>query len=97
MSAYRLTQGARADLREIWDKIAESNETAADRMIAKIVKRFPGLARFPESGRERPDLAPGLRSVVVKPYVVFYRLIENGVLIVRVFHGARDFRSLFGS
>lgn len=95
MSTYRVTDQAQADLGEIWDAIAEFNEKAADRLISKLVNRFSALARFPESGRMRPDLAPDIRCALVKPYAIFYRIIEERVEILRVFHGARDLRSLF--
>jgi hypothetical protein len=32
------------------------------------------LCEFPESGRSRDDLLPGLRSIVIFPAVVFHRL-----------------------
>jgi plasmid stabilization system protein ParE len=35
-------------------------------------------------------LKPGLRAVFVHPYIVFYRLKEGGVEIVRVLHERRD-------
>jgi toxin ParE1/3/4 len=48
------------------------------------------LADQPESGRERPELLPGLRSFPVGYYLVFYRL-SNGVLTIeRVLNAARD-------
>lgn len=54
------------------------------------------LARNPKAGRERPDLAPRLRSFPVARYVLFYRPIDDGVEIVRVLHGSRDIDSIFG-
>jgi toxin ParE1/3/4 len=38
---------------------------------------------------------PELRSVLVSPYVVFYRVTELSVDIVRVLHGRRDLDAIF--
>lgn len=39
-------------------------------------------------------IAPGLRSFPVGKYLIFYRLIDGGLEIVRVLHGARDIENL---
>jgi toxin ParE1/3/4 len=46
-------------------------------------------------GRVRDELLPGLRSFAMPPYVIFYEVIDDGVAIVRVLHGARDADSQF--
>jgi toxin ParE1/3/4 len=46
-------------------------------------------------GRERIDIAPLVRSFPVNNYLIFYRLIEEGIEIVRVIHGARNIPNLF--
>jgi plasmid stabilization system protein ParE len=48
------------------------------------------LRRFPESGPVRPDIAPGARPWSSPPYLILYRIIPEGVHIVRVLHGARN-------
>ena len=95
MIQYRVSDAARIDLEEIWLFIAQDNPDAADRFIQIIVSRFASLASMPYVGRQRKDLGAQLRSLPVKSYVVFYRLKEDGVEIVRVLHGARDFPPLF--
>jgi toxin ParE1/3/4 len=86
---------AREDLIGIGAYIASYNETAAERLINRIEKRMRLLAKFPHSGTQRPDLAPGLRCVSVRKYILFFRPIEGGIELVRVLHGARDYESLF--
>jgi toxin ParE1/3/4 len=46
-------------------------------------------------GRERKDLAPGLRSFPVTKYLIFYYCTEDIIEIVRVIHGARDIEAFF--
>jgi toxin ParE1/3/4 len=45
-----------------------------------VERRFKALAKQPEAGQARPDLAPELRFLPVGNYLIFYRPIENGVL-----------------
>jgi toxin ParE1/3/4 len=45
--------------------------------------------------RSRDEVMPGLRSVLVHPYTVFYRVIDGKVEIVRVLHERRDFAAVF--
>lgn len=95
MKQFRVSDVARLDLDEIWLYIAQDNFDAADKFIYAIVSRFPKLAAMPLIGRQREELSPRLRSFSVSRYVIFYRPIENGIEIVRVLHGARDFPPLF--
>lgn len=48
------------------------------------------LADFPELGRSRVDLRPGVRAWVIGSYVLFYEVEADAVLILRILHGARD-------
>ncbi|HEV3186032.1 MAG TPA: type II toxin-antitoxin system RelE/ParE family toxin [Xanthobacteraceae bacterium] len=53
------------------------------------------LVDWPLSGRSREELASGLRSMVVRPHVVFYRVIGRQIEIVRVLDGRRDLDAIF--
>ena len=96
MNQYRVSDEASADLEEIWIFIAQDDPDAADRFIRTIVSRFPKLASMPQMGRQRNDLASRLRSFPVGGYIIFYRPMDDGIAVVRVLHGARDFPPLFG-
>ena len=42
-------------------------------------------------GRARPELSGGLRSFPTRtPYIIFYLPNDDGLLVVRVLHHARD-------
>ena len=88
--AIRRTARARVDIRDIWHYIAERNLPAADRVLDAIERIFHLLASHPMMGRERPELSPGIRSFVVMSWVVFYRVREDAIEVIRVLHGARD-------
>lgn len=91
------TPQARRDLLEIWVYVAENSVEAADRLIETINEQCDTLAQFPQMGRRRQELSPGLQSFVVGSYVVFYRALDDGIDVVRVLHGARDLGTIFGS
>jgi toxin ParE1/3/4 len=93
-AVFRTSQG-HLDLVEISLHIAEANPSAADRWLDVIGEKCQMLSRMPEIGKRRLDLAPGLRSLAVGNYVIFYRPISDGIQIIRVLHGARDIPSLF--
>jgi toxin ParE1/3/4 len=86
---------ARSDLAEIWDYIADDSEVRADTFIDSIDQKFQALAERPNIGHMRDNLAEGLRSFPVGRYVIFYRVLPEGIEIVRVLHGGRDLDSIF--
>lgn len=45
-------------------------------------------------GAERLDLGVGIRSLVLRPFRVYYQLDKDVVRIVHVRHGARNERAL---
>ena len=95
MSHLDFTLLATQDLNDIHDYLAEKSPKAAERFIEQIEKRCLRIAEMPGIGRSRDELAAGLRSVPEGSYVIFYQPLEEGVMIVRVLHGARDIEGLF--
>ena len=93
----RPTRRARADLDAIWTYIHQQSPAGANKVIAGIDAIFRQLSDLPDLGRPRPELAGDLRSIVVRPHVVFYRHDGRVVSVIRVLHGARDIGpELFG-
>lgn len=50
------------------------------------------LGLLPQAGTACPDIGPGVRLIVERPYLVLYRHEQDDVLVVRILHGARDIR-----
>jgi toxin ParE1/3/4 len=86
---------AKTDLVEIWDYIADDSETRADVFIETIDKKFRSLVDEPYLGIARDEIEADLRSFPVGRYVIFYRMIPEGIEIIRVLHGARDLNVIF--
>ena len=89
------TRQARHDLIDIWDHIAADNPEAADAVLDRIDKGCLGLLDHPHLGPARNDIRPGLRYLIVGDYVILYRVLDDGVEIVRIVHGRRDLFNLF--
>ena len=91
MLRVRLTHSAEADMLELWLYIAEENLVAADEALDSIQSTVSLLAAQPEMGRARPELADELRCFPTRtPYIIFYLPGDDGLLVVRVLHHARD-------
>ena len=86
---------ADADILHFYQYIAERNPAAAESVIRDIDRKFESLSRFPFIGRERSSLAPGLRSLAAWPYVIFYAIGNDRIIIVRVLDGRRDIDAEF--
>lgn len=98
MSKLVVSPATRDDLDGIWDYIGIQNDApdAARRLLERIEGTFERLASVPGMGTRCEWLRPGLRRFPVRPYVIYYSPIQDGVEIERVIHGARDVESLFG-
>jgi toxin ParE1/3/4 len=88
------TRRARQDLIEIWEHVAADNPAAADALLDRIDDACSRLIDHPRLGPARDDIRPGLRYLVVGDYLVLYRIIDEGIEIVRVVHGRRDLFNL---
>ena len=81
---------AEADADEIWFWIAAERPRAADALLRSFDEASSMLAEFPKAGVAREDLASGLRSFAVYPYILFYRPIAGGIEVARVLDGRRN-------
>jgi toxin ParE1/3/4 len=84
---------ADADLLQINRYLSERNPAAADALIRDIDRKLENFTRF--IGRDRSTLAQGLRSIVTGPYVIFYAVEPDRIIIVRVLDGRRDIDAEF--
>jgi len=91
MARLLRTSQALQDLDDIWDYIAQDNVQAADKLLDQFHERFRLLSQHPQLGEQQRLLADGAyRRFVHGNYVIYYRPEENGILILRILHGARD-------
>lgn len=90
-----LSESARADMKEIWSYIAESNIDSANNTIRELARKFDLLEANPKLGRRQDSLLIEMRLFPHKNYNVFYFPIEGGVEIYRVLHARRQIEEVF--
>lgn len=95
MAGFTLLREAENDLIEIWQYVAEDDQEAATRLLHSLEAKFHLLAQNRKLGPARPDIAPDLRYLVDRNYLILYREASDSIEIVRVLHGARSLKALF--
>jgi len=86
---------ALSDLQRLHDFIAEQNPSAAQHAASELLDGIHGLRRFPRMGK-RVGIAPEqlapeeIRDWFTGHYIVRYLLLENRIVILRVWHGKED-------
>jgi toxin ParE1/3/4 len=80
---------ARARLREIRAYVAQDKPDAAARLAMRIVSLVEALREHPYLGRAGSE--PGVRELVVggTPYLIFYRVQGERVMINTIWRGAQ--------
>jgi toxin ParE1/3/4 len=92
MANHFRSRRAVRDAQDVWYYIATRNLAAADGLADRLERA--SLAASPGIGRQRPELGSGIRSFPVGSYLILYREIRGGILVLRYIHGARDLSSL---
>jgi toxin ParE1/3/4 len=86
---------AREDLMDIWLYIASDSIRGADQFIDFLYEKCAILCSTPEIGRKRNELLFGLRCLPAKRYLIFYRIKDDSIEIIRILSGYRDIESIF--
>jgi toxin ParE1/3/4 len=81
---------AKRDLLRIYSYVSQDNPDAATAILRRIDARLGQLSRFPFIGRERSNLAMGLRGLLAGNYVIFYTVAPDSITVVRVIDGRMD-------
>lgn len=85
-----------ADLASPRGYIAEDNKAAAQRVALHVIRNIEQLlSEHPDMGRA--GRVPGTRELVIPqtPYIVPYRVRDNRIQVLRVYHGARKWPERF--
>jgi toxin ParE1/3/4 len=86
----RWTTPAADDLYRIVRRIQKDNPAAASEIAKNLYEGCAQLREFPRLGRK--GRIEGTRELVFAglPYIVVYRVQDESVEIVRIYHGAQD-------
>ena len=85
-----VTDTARADLDGIYDYIAADSPDSAARLITRLDTAMHKAARSGTTGVPRDWVRPGLRALIVGNYLIYFRLADNALTVIRVVHSAQD-------
>ena len=98
MARLLLRQSAREDLAGIAQYIYEQsgNKAVAAGYVRRIREWCTHLLVFPEAGRPRDDLRPGVRILAFeKRVVIAYAILPSGdIEIGRFFYGGRNYEAI---
>jgi plasmid stabilization system protein ParE len=93
----RLLRIAEEDFTGIISFMAADNSNAAEALVDKIEKNLelisgnPNICRTP---RDEEIKNLGYRYLIVQNYLIFYTIEERTVLVHRILHGARNYKSI---
>ena len=80
----RLTAAARADVRSILrHRARRRGERQRDHCADALTAAMRRLASYPDLGRARDDVSPGLRGYPVGEHIDFYRGDDLGALVIQ--------------
>jgi toxin ParE1/3/4 len=89
----KITASAQSDFRTIWDYISQSNPINAVEFISEIEKRVHDLSILPERNPVIPEgeflKSEEYRHVIYKKYRIIYRIRDENVYVLRIFHGSK--------
>ncbi|NJL82388.1 MAG: type II toxin-antitoxin system RelE/ParE family toxin [Chloroflexaceae bacterium] len=95
MNRYTINILASRDLNQIADYFAENNPEAGEKFFRAFNRKCQQLVTFLNSGKSYGTIRPGLRGLSLEGYIIFYRVIDDSIEILRVISGRRNFPSLF--
>ncbi|MBO6573459.1 MAG: type II toxin-antitoxin system RelE/ParE family toxin [Balneola sp.] len=94
IKSYELSLAADSDIEKIFDYIdQEFGFDQALKYITELDTIFTDLVKSPELGRKRDEIKFGLISIVQESHVIFYRVLEDRIRIIRILHVSRDIKN----
>lgn len=85
-----LSARAEAELESIFNESFERwGEAQARRYAEQVDQRFVLLTKIAGAGRARPELGDGVRSTPVGAHIIFFKMLDDSVLILSLRHAKR--------
>ena len=89
--AYVISKKAVADLEEIWLYTVEKwSVVQADRYYNLIFDEINFICRNSNSGKSMEHVRKGYRASKVKSHLIFYRVSNNTIEMIRILHERMD-------
>lgn len=92
MSQVVLSPKAKSDLGGIWDYTLEKwGVEQAEKYVRELWEEIKRQARDHSTSTGISDVRPGYRKKRSGSHVIFFRLIEDGIDVIRILHQRMDF------
>ena len=86
-----IASAAKIDLKDIYQYgLRQWGQVQSDSYLENLKDQLWLLTEQPLIGVDRSELLPGVRSLPIESHTLFYRVITDGVEIIRVLHGRQD-------
>jgi toxin ParE1/3/4 len=86
-----ISPAAKSDLKEIYQYgVQQWGAEQSAHYLDAIKQRLWLLLTQPMLGAERPELLTNTRSLAIQSHIVFYRLNDDQIEIIRVLHARQD-------
>ena len=95
MPQYTISPTAIRDLEDIIDYFTERNVEAGDLLLNEFTKKCRYITQFPLIGRSYSQIYNYLRGIPMQNYIIFYRVIDEDIEIMRVIRGDRNLEAIF--
>jgi toxin ParE1/3/4 len=92
---FILAPSATRDLDRLSQYFLETNVEAGERLFKALNQKFYNLTQFPNLGKRYSHLNPEIRGLLVEKHIIFYRVTNVEVEIVRIVDGRQDLTQLF--
>lgn len=90
-----ITDEAEADLEHVGDVIAADNPGRSVTFVRELVMRCERLADMPRRfGLVAGHEDSGIRKLVHSGYLVFYRIDEAQITVIRILYGTMDYEKI---
>lgn len=88
---YIISKNAISDIEDIWRyTVKKWSADQANRYYQLIFDEINFICSKPESGKQIDHIRAGYRMSKVKSHLLFYRVVNNTVEVVRILHERMD-------
>lgn len=70
--------------------IALQNVISADHLALEILRKVNSIANLGLTGVSRHEFGVGIRSVAYRERLIFFRVEEDELIVLRILHGHQD-------
>jgi toxin ParE1/3/4 len=91
---YFFSKRAIVDLEEIWLYTVDKwSVVQADRYYMQIIDEVEYICKNVDAGKSIDDIRKGYRVTKVKSHLIFYRVVNDTVEIIRILHERMDIKN----